>query len=366
MNVAIRTDASTLIGSGHLMRCLTLADHLRSAGAEVLFVAREHPGHLCDAIAERGFSVVRLPAPEITASATERHDYRSWLAVPWEQDARETGAALEEADRKWSWLVVDHYGLDHRWESAVRPHGARIMVIDDLANRKHDCELLLDQNFYLDLEGRYDSLTPGGCRHLLGPSDALLRTQFYECERQMSPRDGTVRHVLVFYGGVDATGETMKTMRALDGFRQGNLTADVVVGPSNREADKIGALCDWSDRFVCHDRVENMAELMARADISFGGGGTTTWERCYLGLPTATVEVADNQQVMLEALATRQAIWHMGRHDRVTEQNIVERLEFALANPRAVRQTGMNARAIMGDHVAGVGCPTVEARLNYS
>ena len=367
MNIAIRTDASALIGTGHLIRCLTLAEHLRASGANVQFVSREHQGSLCDLLEEREFPVVRLPEPLVVTPPSKPDDYRAWLAVPWEQDAQETSSALDRNGHTWQWLVLDHYGLDYRWEEAVRPEGCRLMIIDDLANRRHSCDLLLDQNFYLDYETRYDALTPAGCRRLLGPSYAILRPQFYERVDQVTQRTGKVERILIFYGGVDATGETLKTLRALESVcKRGDIALDVIVGASNPEVKDIEAWCRRYGTVDCHQRVENMAELMARVDFSFGGGGTTTWERCILGLPTATIEVAGNQRIALEALALRGAVWHLGLHSAVTEAMIAERLYYALDHPDDVRELGTNARAIMGDAEAGAGCPAVAAMLENS
>src|SRR5690606_211919 len=173
LKVAIRADASSRIGSGHVMRCLTLAERLREDGADMLFVCRVHDGNLVETIEQRGFSVATLsPA----ADRDELAGYAGWLGVSQEDDARQTIKAIAAYGwKKFDWLVVDHYALDAQWESALRPLAGRILAIDDLANRKHDCDVLLDQILVANFERRYDGLVPENATRLLGPKYALLQ-----------------------------------------------------------------------------------------------------------------------------------------------------------------------------------------------
>ena len=160
-SVVLRADASLAIGTGHLMRCLTLATAMRERGARCLFVMRAHPGHLAEAIRSRGFACVLLPVEERAASTTpNRTAHDGWLGSDLATDARRTVATLPSPV---DWLVVDHYALDASWESALRSHARRILVIDDLADRPHDCDVLLDPNL-----GRRRAITPAWCRLLAG------------------------------------------------------------------------------------------------------------------------------------------------------------------------------------------------------
>ncbi|RME63691.1 MAG: UDP-2,4-diacetamido-2,4,6-trideoxy-beta-L-altropyranose hydrolase, partial [Alphaproteobacteria bacterium] len=170
MRAAFRVDASRAIGTGHVGRCLTLAAALRDAGGDALFLCRAHDGHLNAKIEEAGFPVLSLPKRNDTDDDLA---HSHWLGATQADDAKASIAAL--AGHRIDWLVVDHYGLDARWESALRRHAHRILAIDDLADRSHDCDLLLDQNFFLDAASRYDGLLPDHCRPLLGPRYAVLR-----------------------------------------------------------------------------------------------------------------------------------------------------------------------------------------------
>lgn len=268
MRVAIRADASVTIGSGHVMRCLTLAEALRREGAEVLFLCREVPGHLGEVIRRRGFDLA------------------------WVEDEGEPAGRLGMAIDGLDLLIVDHYALDREWEQACRSATKAILVIDDLADRPHDCDLLLDQNLLPNLESRYQGLAPEGCRLLLGPAYALLRDEFYAAKATAQERN-QVKRLLIFFGGGDPDNLTGRALRELENLA---VTADVVIGASNPHRRELEALCRENfDRWTLHVQTDRMAELMARADLALGAGGSTHWERCLLGLPALVVTVADNQ-----------------------------------------------------------------------
>jgi UDP-2,4-diacetamido-2,4,6-trideoxy-beta-L-altropyranose hydrolase len=220
-NIVFRTDASVEIGSGHLMRCLTLADQLRGDGTEVAFICRDLPGGMFDLLDARGYRNARL---DLAATSPRlQHD-----------DARATIEALAQLfPGGVDWLVVDQYELDAEWERLLRPLSRKLMVIDDLANRSHDCDLLLDQNYYRDLDSRYQGLVPEQCVTLLGPGYVLLRPEFTLARQRLRARDGIVRRILVFFGGSDPTNETEKVMAALRLLGRPDIDVDVVVGLAN-------------------------------------------------------------------------------------------------------------------------------------
>ncbi|MEX6780098.1 UDP-2,4-diacetamido-2,4,6-trideoxy-beta-L-altropyranose hydrolase, partial [Limnospira fusiformis] len=211
MKVIFRVDSSAQIGSGHLIRCRTLAEELRRRGAEVRFICREHRGNLIHLLSQAAFPVTVLPPPPQSSGEMEEN-YQAWLGVSAETDAQETLLALggESAD----WLVVDHYGLDAVWERQLRPQVKQILVIDDLANRPHDCDVLLDQNYSQLGEQRYQGWVPHSCRLLLGPRYGLLRPEYPLYRQALSPHRGQVRRVLVFFGGTDSQNMTGKALEA--------------------------------------------------------------------------------------------------------------------------------------------------------
>lgn len=298
MNVLIRADASVAIGTGHVMRCLTLAQALREKGAAVAFLCRDLPGNLNSHIEQLGFRVHPIPLGEDEG---------------WDEDARRTQATISNSGKHPDWIITDHYGLDARWESALRPFTHHIMAIDDLADRSHDCDLLLDQNSYAGQETAYAALIPPHAIQLLGPKFALLRNEFAQMRATLKPRDGSVKRILVFFGGSDPSNETEKALAALAAPEFAEIALDVVVGASNPQRERISLLCISRPNITFHCQASNMAELMARADLSVGAGGTTSWERMALGLPTLVISVAGNQEQIALHLAALGAQRYLGK-----------------------------------------------------
>ncbi|MDM4772062.1 UDP-2,4-diacetamido-2,4,6-trideoxy-beta-L-altropyranose hydrolase [Solimonas sp. SE-A11] len=305
--IAIRVDASLLMGTGHVMRCLTLAAALRSRGAEVLFLSRELPGHLHGLIRDQGHALHVLPPPRSPLPEGGALAHAAWLGVPMELDAEECRRALEPLGGI-EWMIVDHYAIDAGWQRKLRRVARRMAVIDDLADRHHDADLLLDQALLPDAEERYASLLPAGCIRLLGPDYALLRAEFVAARPQVQPRE-QLRRLLVFLGGVDAGGYTALALEALARSVLRDRPADVVVGASNPAAASLREYCARQPGLQFHQQVDNMAELMRAADLSIGAGGSTTWERACMGLPSVILVVADNQRPSAEAMGAAGKAW---------------------------------------------------------
>ena len=332
------------------MRCLTLADHLKRAGHQTFFICRDHEGNLAGFVREHGHPVHLLSssAGEIENSQSPTGEYASWLGVGQKQDAEQTSAALRSSFLRPDWLVVDHYAIDQTWLAAARPHVGRLFVIDDLANRLHDCDMLLDHNLNSRGVARYDRLVPAHCARLLGPEYALLRDEFVSQRKNLSKRDGSVRNVLVFFGGVDPSGETLKTCEALTGLAGTRFAVKVIAGTANPRHDEIRALCAGHSGFTFLHRVNNMAELMAEADLAIGAGGTTTWERAYLGLPTIALWVAENQREGTEAMAEAGALWNLGRGQDITPEQISNAVVRALSSGAELREMSRRAYELFG------------------
>lgn len=322
-HVAFRTDASLQIGTGHVMRCLTLADSLRAAGAQCHFVCREHPGNLIAQIRQHGFTVSALPAATeafiTTELATEKQsNYAVWLGADWASDARQTQVGVGETE--FDWLIVDHYGIDARWERALRLLCQKLMVIDDLADRPHDCDILLDQNLGRDVRD-YSQLVPEGCTVLAGPHYALLRPEFASLRDDSLRRRAIpqLKHLLITMGGVDQANATGKILEALqDCLMPADMIITVVMGAHAPWLERVQLLAkSMPQPTEVRVNVNNMAQLMADSDLAIGAAGSTSWERCCLGLPTLMVVLADNQRNGAAALEQSGCVKMLGSVDDI-------------------------------------------------
>ena len=324
MKIAFRADASLQMGSGHVIRCLTLADALRAQGADCHFISREHPGHLLEVIRQRGYKVNGLVSLVQSAQAAIKNIvneapqpepvHAHWLGSAWQADAQETAAVL--ASLQPDWLVVDHYALDQRWEEVLAPHYRKLLVIDDLADRPHCCDLLLDQNLGSQPE-QYAPLVPAHCQVLAGPQYALLRPEFaalrpYSLQRREA--QPALSKLLITMGGVDQPNATGQVLQALKTCAlPANCRITVIMGltaPWLQNVQELAAQMPWPTEVVVN--VSNMAQRMADSDLAIGASGSTSWERCCLGLPTLMVVLAENQQAGAQALEAAHAACFLG------------------------------------------------------
>jgi UDP-2,4-diacetamido-2,4,6-trideoxy-beta-L-altropyranose hydrolase len=301
VKVVIRADASANIGSGHIMRCLTLASELRARGEQVLFVSRTVSDALAARMDAAGCGLALL------AQGRAAHGSQG-LRMSTEDDARATSDVL--GVQRCDCLIVDHYGLDGHWERALRPRVSKLVVIDDLANRFHDCDLLLDQNFYLQLDQRYAGLVPTGARCLLGPKYALLRPEFLAARLEVKVHQPL--RLFVSGGGADRFGICERAIEALRILGHDAPGAEIVAGDDVGLLARLSGLARGLGDVRVHGFVDDVAALMARCTIALGAGGSSTWERAALGLPSLVVVVAENQRRMVQDLAAAQVAVTLG------------------------------------------------------
>ena len=338
MIVVFRVDASVRIGIGHLIRCQTLAETLRGRGVEVRFICREYPGNLNTQLHKNGFQVTVLAARGLKDLSTV-DDYSVDFGVTQSEDAEQTVDALN--GERPDWLVVDHYGLDIEWEQSLRLHANKIMVIDDLANRKHDCDVLLDQNFSLLGKARYIDLVPNSCLQLFGSCYALLRPEYLAYRKTMPFRNGQVNRVLIFFGGSDLQNMTGMALEALSHPNMKHLEVDVVVGVNNPNKKALEEQARVRMKTKIYGPRIHLADLMSSADLAIGAGGTTSWERMCLGLPTVVVSLANNQRPASEALAQAQLIIYAGNFDEIKVEHLVGLLQDLILRDARVAELAM-------------------------
>lgn len=338
MRVLIRADASMAIGSGHIARCLTLANALRKDGAEVVFACRQLPGHLLQRLSDQGYLALGLPEryPQEGAGAGIE------ALLPWQADIEALASALGTQQR-FDWLIVDHYGLDARWERAARRFADHLMAIDDLANRPHAVDVLLDQNYSAQAQDRpYAQWLEGDCKTFFGPRFALLREEFQCQPIVIRPR---VERVLVNFGGFDAARQVYATMLALRGFDE--LQVDFVAGLHNPEWTAMSELAKSRPNWRLHTLVSDFFGLMQQADLFIGAGGGTTWERAALGLPTICMTVAHNQQLNAQLLAQAGGHLYLGAHDTLDSQRLVDAVAVLRDNRELRQSLAEHSRALV-------------------
>lgn len=300
-------DGSNEIGTGHVMRCLALTNKAKQHGWECVFVLRDPEYEIVKFIVSCGHKVKKLLslAEGETISSNElAHSH--WLPVSQIQDASETINLIHNL--KPDWIIVDHYALDATWLSIVKGSNASIMVIDDLGDRNLICDILLDQNLGASAE-KYDGKLPSNCRLLLSPTFALLRSEFSEWrERSLEGRiDRNVENILITMGGADAENYTLQILKEIKKSKYAKKCVfTVIIGGAYPHTNILNEFVNSSGLTISvSSNVKNMAEIMNNSDLCIGAAGSTSWERCCLGLPTITVAIANNQRKIAEQLSQR-------------------------------------------------------------
>jgi UDP-2,4-diacetamido-2,4,6-trideoxy-beta-L-altropyranose hydrolase len=307
------------------MRCLALAGCLADRGARIRFLCAKYPGHLGAQIIASGMEIVLLPPEDALDEAVAARALADFAPA--------------------TLLVVDHYGLDVRWERAMRPLAKRIMVIDDLADRGHACDLLLDQNLHEGAQERYAGRVPRGCRMLLGPRHALLRSEFAQPGLART-RDGAINRVLVSYGGSDPDNESGKALDAIASLGLRAPQTELVLGTGNPRRQAIAERARIMNTVRVHEQTDEMARLISDCDLALGGCGVSAWERCALGMPALVTVMAEHQSESARILHKRGAVSCLGDGSRVDAAALARALEWAIASPRDIAAMGRNAFAV--------------------
>lgn len=337
MRVVFRVDASLQIGTGHVMRCLALAEVLRTQGGDCCFICRAHTGNLIEQIKRKKFVVHTLPIDEEKAVLEGRTEighmsdmlqHSSWLVATQDQDALSTAIILKEVEPDW--LVVDHYALDDCWEKSLVHNCGRLMVIDDIADRHHECDLLLDQNLFDDMSVRYKGRVPEGCIQLLGPQYALLHSDYAEFRLHVKPRKVPLNNLLVFFG-TDQYNLTELALSSLKKIKFPFESIDVVISKHSPCYENVKKQSVLSSKIHLHSDLPSLAPLMVKADLAIGAGGGACWERFCLGLPSLIVTLAENQRPVTQDLHRMSLVEWIGDVETIQIEQISTAFEKALS-----------------------------------
>lgn len=325
MLVVFRVDASFDIGTGHVMRCITLAKAMHERDFDVLFLCRNHAGNMVDYIAEQGLDVLVLGSDEIHKKS--EHDnhlaHSAWLGVKESVDAEQSSDVIKQwlilkQASKVDLLVIDHYGLDRVWESGLKPLYNKCLVIDDLADREHDCDVLLDQSFMRE-SAAYSDKVPKQALLLLGSSYGLLRPEFLtkRAASLLYRANPSIKNIVISMGGVDKdniTRNIIEQLADIDGSRKYVIT--VILGASSPWLkDVTNCVSESGLNIKVLKNVKDVASLLSECDLAFGAAGASTWERCALGVPTIMFILASNQLFIAEQLSKKEAVLLVANQD---------------------------------------------------
>ena len=343
MHVLFRVDSSNIIGSGHVVRCLNLANELKARGASIHFVCRDHIGNVNKLIVQHNYQLTLLPNIKFYNS-TNADTINPWIGLNWEIDADETILLIKK--NKPNWLIVDHYGIDTNWEKKLRPYVDNIFVIDDLVDREHNCDILLDQNLHNNTKERYKMLVPDNAKLFLGPHYAILKSDFSR-NTNTRIRNGIIKNILVYYGSIDICQHIFTLLDALNNIGNNEIVVKIILGNMNDNCTAFDQLSRYSFNIEIINVSNRISEMMNDADIAIGACGISQWERCCMGLPSIVVVTADNQKEDAEILSRLGAVINMGDIDNITTSNYEDSLVKLFLLPDEVKKMGNLSYPIM-------------------
>lgn len=333
-SVGFRVDVAKHIGTGHLQRCLTLARELKKMSISSIFFVREYDKELLDLITISGF-IHHVIGYATFANIPEDHSY--WLGVSQEQDAQDFISAISE--QHIDMIVLDHYSINSVWENIVKNAiSLPVAVIDDLENRKHTCDLLIDQNYWPNLSSRYDGLVSGNCLRLLGPKYALLRDEFVSLrETKTQKYSSRFETILVNFGGVGNLKVWKVFLPALVKCHKFNF--HIITGKlSSEDLAYCKNIVKQSKHIYLEEQTNQMSYLMKVSDFALGACGSTVWERFCLGLNAALIDIADNQKDLVSYLHEKNLVDYLGNLNTITVESIssyLNRLSISSSKYRA-------------------------------
>ena len=339
MNIFFRVDASSIIGTGHVIRCLTLAKKLRSSNFNCIFICRPQKGDLIELIALNQFQVLKL-------NRLNSLNKKNWLGVDIITDADETMSLMYSYDVDW--VIVDNYFIDNVWEKKLYTITKNIMVIDDLANRVHFCDVLLDQNYHGDKTSlRYNNLVPKECRKFLGPQYGIIGDEYLQVGKIQKNRDGSIHNILIFMGGSDPKDETMKIVTALEEDIFLNLNINVVVGSNYPNFEQLKKYIKLKKNMKLYFKLPSLSSLMKKADLMISGGGSVTLERMAMGLPAIVIGIAENQMDTNKALMNSGFITFLGNSDFVNSKKISSTLQKTIVQKNINKQQSQSIKKLI-------------------
>ncbi|WP_019613210.1 UDP-2,4-diacetamido-2,4,6-trideoxy-beta-L-altropyranose hydrolase [Psychromonas ossibalaenae] len=307
LNIAFRADSSYEIGTGHIMRCLTLALAVQKKHkANIYFFTRKNSGSINSLITDAGFYLVEMKASEKINNPALSHS--AWLGAAQEEDAEEFIKLCNK--RRFDLLIIDHYAIDRKWHQLVNKQTKEIAVIDDLGDRYLQCDYLLDQTFNCP-DHKYNKLVSRNCVQMLGTKFALLRDEFQH-QPQKQPAN-TASKLLVMFGGTDPDNLTLQALTQLN-QRTDIDKITIIMGRAALHIDSVVQFIEKQNNIITFDlqiSPENIAVLMSEADLAVGAAGTTSWERCAAGLPTVVIIQAENQRQIASELNNLQIITYL-------------------------------------------------------
>ena len=348
MKILIRTDASVKIGTGHVFRCLTLANILKDRGCKVTFCLIDISNSLNNKIVDLGHDLKLLPTNKIL---NKYHPEEEWVKKDQINDCE---MAIDVCQSFYDLVIIDHYGLSIFWEKHSKKFAKKILVIDDLLTRKHKCDFFLNQNLGFEISD-YNLLINNSCISFFGPQYAILREEFTKSKDSSLRRkeSKTKNKIMISMGGADVDNVTKKILQIIGKLNlQTSFEIDVILGSANPWIKEVALfLKELKVNTKLHIDTQEISQIMSESDIAIGAGGSTSWERCCLGLPSIIISLAENQIAISKSLhACGAALYIGGLNQNNFDSKLVNAINTLLTDSILYEKMSRKSASIVDGH----------------
>lgn len=323
MSIVFRVDSTKEIGSGHLYRCLILANSLTESGFNCIFIINKRNDKISELIKFNRHQLKYLSIKDKLPISEKINSHKQWLKHSWKEDAEATINILEK--NFVSLVVVDHYSLDYRWERKIKKHTRKIMVIDDLDNRKHECDILLDHNYRSENNAYKKNIINNLCLKLLGLKYLIINKEYVNYKKKVTREN--IKKILIFFGGSDSEKLTELIVGKLIKLDKNKYNVSIVIGINNDRKKSIEKLIKNLNNFKCYESQMNLASMLEKNDLVIGALGMNLWERLCIGTPSVVISKGIDQKIFGKKLASKKCIHLIGHYNEVSEKKIELRLK---------------------------------------
>jgi len=343
MNLLFRVDASNIIGTGHIYRCINLASIYKKQYPKIniYFISKNHPFNLNEKIREK-FTCFEI---NLNNSNNINLNIDTWLGESQLIDSKKTISVIEQNNLKIDWLIIDHYAINYIWENELKKYVKNICVIDDFTNRKHNCNILINQQINNNEIIKYKNIVNNDCKVLTGNDYLFFHDKYYDLEINKNIK--SLKRINIFMGGADTHNITNTIIDICYNFNKNNnlnIIFDVLIGKSNKYYHQLENKLKEYENFNLYYNLNFIGDLLLKADLAIGAPGTSSYERCLTLTPTLMICLATNQKTVIQKFIDSETAIYLGDINSNYKEKLLNNLQFLNDNPNELNKISINCK----------------------
>ena len=340
MNIVFRVDSSDVIGTGHVYRCLNFAYQYKEHN--ISFICKNHNYNLNSKISEN----YKLYELSLDNYKNINLDMNTWLGESQIDDLNKTIDIIKDNNLVIDWLIIDHYAIDKIWEDSIKEYVKNICVIDDFTNRKHNCNIILNQQI-TQSNGiiKYKNIINDDCKLYCGNDYLLLHPKYFDYINFKKKYENHIKRINIFMGGSDIHNITEKIIDICNNYNksiENKIIYDIIIGKSNKNYEKIITKLKDLDNFNLYYDLEFIGDLLEKADLCIGAPGSTSYERVLMKVPCLSICIAENQKTVINKFIEANVMKYLGTIEDKYKEKLIEYLNYFNKNNNELKKISIN------------------------